>query len=52
MKIENTKLEGVLLIKPELFEKGQGELATDSRGLFLETYNEAKYKDVALLFTL
>jgi dTDP-4-dehydrorhamnose 3,5-epimerase len=35
MKIEQTLLEGVLLIKPEIFE--------DHRGQFIETYNKAKF---------
>lgn len=44
MKIEKTKLEGVLLLTPELVAKGKGELFNDERGFFLETYNEAKLK--------
>lgn len=40
MKIEETSLEGVLLIKPELFE--------DERGCFLETYNKSKYGDLGI----
>ena len=37
MKIEKTKLEGVLLIKPELFE--------DFRGSYSMTYNEKVYDE-------
>ena len=44
MKIEKTNMEGVLLIKPELFNKGEGELFNDERGYFLETYNKSKYE--------
>lgn len=36
MKIEKSKLEGVLLIKPEIFE--------DFRGQYVETYNEDLYR--------
>ncbi len=36
MEIVKTKLEGVLLIKPDIFE--------DFRGTFVETYNEEAYK--------
>lgn len=36
MKIFKTKLKGVLLIKPEIFE--------DHRGFYAETYNEDEYK--------
>jgi len=36
MKIEKTKLGGVLLIKPEVFE--------DFRGQYIETYNEDLYR--------
>jgi len=36
MEVTKTKLEGVLLIKPEVFE--------DFRGTFTETYNEEIYK--------
>ncbi len=35
-----TKLEGVLLIKPEVFE--------DFRGTFTETYNEKKYSEAGI----
>ncbi len=44
MKVEKTSLEGVLLIKPELFSDGQGEVSLDPRGAFIEIYNESKYK--------
>jgi dTDP-4-dehydrorhamnose 3,5-epimerase len=37
MKVEKTALEGVLLIKPEVFE--------DHRGEFFELYNEKLYKE-------
>lgn len=36
MDVMNTKLEGVLLIKPEIFE--------DHRGDYIETYNEQVYQ--------
>lgn len=36
MKVEKTELEGVLLIKPDIFE--------DFRGTYVETYNEEEYK--------
>ena len=36
MRIEKTKLDGVLLIKPEIFE--------DFRGTYVETYNNKEYK--------
>jgi dTDP-4-dehydrorhamnose 3,5-epimerase len=35
MKVEKTELDGVLIIKPDAF--------TDSRGYFLESFNEKKY---------
>lgn len=35
MKVERTKLSGVLLIKPGVFQ--------DHRGVYVETYNEADY---------
>lgn len=44
MKIEKTKLEGVLLITPELFPDGGKEIFADHRGIFIEIYNEFKYK--------
>lgn len=44
MIIEKTSLEGVLLIKPEPIEKGQGEISRDERGEFVEAYNGVKYK--------
>ena len=37
MKVESTELDGVLLIKPSVFE--------DHRGLYVETYNKDLYKD-------
>ena len=36
MQVEKTKLDGVLLIKPEVFE--------DHRGWYVETYNEDLYR--------
>jgi len=37
MKVTESRLKGVLLIKPRVFE--------DSRGFFLETYNRDRYRD-------
>ncbi|KKW46696.1 MAG: hypothetical protein A3A43_02490 [Candidatus Liptonbacteria bacterium RIFCSPLOWO2_01_FULL_56_20] len=45
MIVQETKLAGVLLIKPEPAGGGKGEIFEDARGLFLETYHESKYKD-------
>ena len=42
MKVEKTKLDGVLVIKPETFE--------DDRGFFLESYNKYKYKKAGIGF--
>tara|TARA_B100002019_G_scaffold291454_1_gene311668 strand:+ start:3387 stop:3917 length:531 start_codon:yes stop_codon:yes gene_type:complete len=39
MKIFNTKLEGCLVIEPEVYG--------DNRGFFLETYQEEKYHEIA-----
>ena len=36
MQVENTKLDGVKLIKPAIFE--------DFRGLYVETYNRDQYQ--------
>lgn len=36
MKVLSTDIDGVLLIKPDIFK--------DSRGIFLETYSESKYR--------
>lgn len=44
MKVERTSLGGVLLVKPEPLEKGQGEISRDMRGEFVEAYNWEKYK--------
>jgi dTDP-4-dehydrorhamnose 3,5-epimerase len=44
MKVEKTKLDGVLLVKPEPFGGGKGEFSEDHRGFYVETYNEAEYK--------
>ncbi len=48
MKVEKTKLEGVLFIRPESFSNGRGELFNDARGMFLETYNDEKYKSYGI----
>ena len=40
MKVEATKLDGVLLITPDVFG--------DERGFFMETYNEAKAMEAGL----
>jgi len=46
MKVEKTKLEGVLLIKPELISDNEsGEIFEDIRGSFTEIYNDIKYKN-------
>ncbi len=45
MKVESTSLDGVLLIKPESSGTAGGEAFADPRGLFIETYNESKYKE-------
>lgn len=37
MKVEETKLEGVLIIEPDVFG--------DSRGFFLETYQKERYEE-------
>ncbi len=37
MKFEKTKLDGVLVIKPQIFE--------DERGFFLESFNKYKYSE-------
>lgn len=38
MKVEKTKIEGAVIIKPDVYK--------DDRGFFLETYNEQKYEDI------
>ncbi|MSR73659.1 MAG: dTDP-4-keto-6-deoxy-D-glucose epimerase [Candidatus Pacebacteria bacterium] len=43
MKIQQTELEGVLLIESELVIGGKGEISEDMRGFFVETYNREKY---------
>jgi dTDP-4-dehydrorhamnose 3,5-epimerase len=48
MKVEKTSLEGVLLIKPESLRDGEGEIFKDMRGVFFETYSEAKYKNLGI----
>lgn len=40
MEVEKTSLEGVLLIKPKVWE--------DSRGYFLETWNKQRYVEIGL----
>ncbi len=40
MKVEQTKLSGVLLVTPQVFG--------DERGFFMETYNQDKAKDTGL----
>ena len=40
MKVEQTKLEGVLLVTPQVFG--------DDRGFFMETYNQAKGVELGL----
>jgi len=40
MKVEQTKLEGVLLVTPQVFG--------DDRGFFMETYNRDKAKELGL----
>ncbi len=42
MKVEKTKLDGVLVIKPETFE--------DTRGFFLESFNKDRYKEAGINF--
>lgn len=42
--MHTTKLDGVLLIEPELVAGGVGEMFEDMRGYFVETYNEEKYR--------
>ena len=48
MKVEQTKLKGVVLICPEPAQAGQGEISEDMRGFFVETYNEEKYRAVGI----
>ena len=38
MEVEKTKIEGLLIIKPNIFR--------DSRGFFLESFNIQKYKKI------
>lgn len=38
MKVSTFELEGLLLIEPKIFQ--------DDRGLFFESFNEAKYKEI------
>ena len=39
MKVQTTKLEGVVIIEPQVFG--------DERGFFLESYHEARYREEA-----
>lgn len=41
MRIEKTSLEGVLLVKPDVFE--------DFRGQYVQTYAEAQYRELGIL---
>ncbi len=41
MNAEETKLEGVLVLEPDVF--------SDERGFFLETWNSTRYEDVGIL---
>ncbi len=51
MKAEQTKLKGVVLIKPELVVGGVGEINEDMRGFFVETYNKEKYRAAGIKVT-
>jgi dTDP-4-dehydrorhamnose 3,5-epimerase len=42
MNVEKTKLDGVLVIKPETFE--------DTRGFFLESFNKDRYREAGINF--
>ena len=41
MNAKGTKLEGVLVLEPDVF--------SDERGFFLETWNSTRYEDVGIL---
>ena len=43
MQFEKTKIEGVLIIKPDVFK--------DERGYFMESYSERKWKAAGLEYT-
>lgn len=43
MKIEKTAIEGVLIIRPDVF--------ADQRGYFMESYSEKKWKEAGLEYT-
>ena len=43
MQFEKTKIEGVLIIKPDVFK--------DERGYFMESYSERKWKEAGLEYT-
>ncbi len=51
MKIQQTGLEGVVLIEPEPAAGGKGEISEDMRGFFVETYNEEKYRAAGITVT-
>ncbi|MCP4177567.1 MAG: dTDP-4-dehydrorhamnose 3,5-epimerase [bacterium] len=40
MKVSKCKLDGILIIEPDVFE--------DNRGFFLESYNRKKYEDIGI----
>jgi len=40
MKVSTCKLDGILIIEPDVFD--------DNRGFFLESYNKKKYKDIGI----
>ena len=40
MQVKTTEIEGLLVIEPQVF--------SDSRGFFLETYNEQRYKKAGI----
>jgi dTDP-4-dehydrorhamnose 3,5-epimerase len=40
MNIQNTKIEGLLIIEPDVFG--------DKRGFFMESYNKIRYKDAGI----
>jgi dTDP-4-dehydrorhamnose 3,5-epimerase len=42
MQLSKSKLEGILLIQPDIFK--------DSRGFFLESYNKKRYEEAGLKF--
>ena len=40
MKIEKSQIEGLIVIKPDVFE--------DQRGYFFESYNEEKFRQLGI----